>query len=229
MRREARILMNRQRIVAHPPAHLARFDQLLANRRHLYGRELRADRAFIIDVFHDLDGRMPFAECVAPETVVHDGVWRTRGGRRRATATAQQYEHRRAEQDGQRAQDDIEPIHPSGPLCQGSSSSPSSNCSSSSRSCASSTMRRLSATDRKSTRLNSSHEWISYAVFCLKKKINVLSISILGLTGAFWIGVTPLMYAERTLVTIGGAKGIVVLKSGFGGRLDITERLKREV
>src|SRR5207247_8397776 len=27
-----------------------------------------------------------------------------------------------------------------------------------------------SRTDRKSTRLNSSHEWISYAVFCLKKK-----------------------------------------------------------
>src|SRR5207247_11438880 len=25
--------------------------------------------------------------------------------------------------------------------------------------------------DRKSTRLNSSHEWISYAVFCLKNKI----------------------------------------------------------
>src|SRR5207247_7625019 len=28
--------------------------------------------------------------------------------------------------------------------------------------------------DRKSTRLNSSHEWISYAVFCLKKKNNVM-------------------------------------------------------
>src|SRR5207247_11091783 len=27
-----------------------------------------------------------------------------------------------------------------------------------------------SGRDRKSTRLNSSHEWISYAVFCLKKK-----------------------------------------------------------
>src|SRR2546422_4508438 len=27
--------------------------------------------------------------------------------------------------------------------------------------------------DRKSTRLNSSHGYISYAVFCLKKKINV--------------------------------------------------------
>src|SRR5207247_3969817 len=28
----------------------------------------------------------------------------------------------------------------------------------------------LRGADRKSTRLNSSHEWISYAVFCLKKK-----------------------------------------------------------
>src|SRR5438105_10924191 len=26
--------------------------------------------------------------------------------------------------------------------------------------------------DRKSTRLNSSHEWISYAVFCLKKNVD---------------------------------------------------------
>src|SRR5207247_9090697 len=31
-------------------------------------------------------------------------------------------------------------------------------------------VRAPSAPDRKSTRLNSSHEWISYAVFCLKKK-----------------------------------------------------------
>src|SRR5258708_9911866 len=30
------------------------------------------------------------------------------------------------------------------------------------------------AVDRKSTRLNSSHQIISYAVFCLKKKINHL-------------------------------------------------------
>src|SRR6266849_10136845 len=28
--------------------------------------------------------------------------------------------------------------------------------------------------DRKSTRLNSSHEWISYAVFCLKKKNKII-------------------------------------------------------
>src|SRR5688572_31680840 len=32
--------------------------------------------------------------------------------------------------------------------------------------------RRPQAQDRKSTRLNSSHSQISYAVFCLKKKIN---------------------------------------------------------
>src|SRR5438105_11692645 len=31
--------------------------------------------------------------------------------------------------------------------------------------------------DRKSTRLNSSHEWISYAVFCLKKKKNTIQNS----------------------------------------------------
>src|SRR5438105_12864970 len=31
-------------------------------------------------------------------------------------------------------------------------------------------IRLASRADRKSTRLNSSHEWISYAVFCLKKK-----------------------------------------------------------
>src|SRR5438105_5195140 len=30
--------------------------------------------------------------------------------------------------------------------------------------------RAAESADRKSTRLNSSHEWISYAVFCLKKK-----------------------------------------------------------
>src|SRR6266536_4037258 len=31
--------------------------------------------------------------------------------------------------------------------------------------------------DRKSTRLNSSHEWTSYAVFCLKKKIEIYGLT----------------------------------------------------
>src|SRR2546430_11357875 len=38
---------------------------------------------------------------------------------------------------------------------------------------------RLSTRDRKSTRLNSSHSQISYAVFCLKKKLSTSSTLIL--------------------------------------------------
>src|SRR5207247_9165752 len=37
---------------------------------------------------------------------------------------------------------------------------------------------RSATPDRKSTRLNSSHEWISYAVFCLKKKNPITTTSI---------------------------------------------------
>src|SRR6266849_7450240 len=37
--------------------------------------------------------------------------------------------------------------------------------------------------DRKSTRLNSSHEWISYAVFCSKKK-KVLGMIIISNDGS---------------------------------------------
>src|SRR2546422_3683672 len=33
--------------------------------------------------------------------------------------------------------------------------------------------------DRKSTRLNSSHGYISYAVFCLKKKINITYLNVI--------------------------------------------------
>src|SRR5687768_17857547 len=36
------------------------------------------------------------------------------------------------------------------------------------------------AEDRKSTRLNSSHGYISYAVFCLKKKNNTIPLSIIA-------------------------------------------------
>src|SRR5258708_28587154 len=36
------------------------------------------------------------------------------------------------------------------------------------------------ALDRKSTRLNSSHQIISYAVFCLKKKKKIISLMCLG-------------------------------------------------
>src|SRR3989449_6243954 len=36
---------------------------------------------------------------------------------------------------------------------------------------------RMGRADRKSTRLNSSHGYISYAVFCLKKKTNTTMLS----------------------------------------------------
>src|SRR2546422_4612640 len=39
--------------------------------------------------------------------------------------------------------------------------------------------RRASPGDRKSTRLNSSHGYISYAVFCLKKKKKINSIKLI--------------------------------------------------
>src|SRR2546430_9135352 len=38
-------------------------------------------------------------------------------------------------------------------------------------------IRRLRGRDRKSTRLNSSHSQISYAVFCLKKKKNTTRLT----------------------------------------------------
>src|SRR2546430_8948742 len=38
--------------------------------------------------------------------------------------------------------------------------------------------------DRKSTRLNSSHSQISYAVFCLKKKNDTRKVQARGLSGA---------------------------------------------
>src|SRR5262245_4784606 len=57
--------------------------------------------------------------------------------------------------------------------------------------------------DRKSTRLNSSHLGISYAVFCLKKKIIALVARLrLGLAGA-WRGRDPFLLAgERALARL---------------------------
>src|SRR5258708_30730829 len=60
--------------------------------------------------------------------------------------------------------------------------------------------------DRKSTRLNSSHQIISYAVFCLKKKTNITSISRPP-TGLTATGLAPLLmsvyssYAETLLIS----------------------------
>src|SRR5438552_5251421 len=54
---------------------------------------------------------------------------------------------------------------------------------------------RMKAADRKSTRLNSSHQIISYAVFCLKKKKNKIlctdysiKVTIFGLPRLLLVG-----------------------------------------
>src|SRR6202046_5001406 len=50
--------------------------------------------------------------------------------------------------------------------------------------------------DRKSTRLNSSHEWISYAVFCLKKNNQqVLVIAVRGHAAA--LSISPAVAGAR--------------------------------
>src|SRR5260221_8930526 len=53
-------------------------------------------------------------------------------------------------------------------------------------------------TDRKSTRLNSSHTVISYAVFCLKKKTGEEEASTTGLSRGL-IPATPLSRAAMAL------------------------------
>src|SRR5260370_13058097 len=53
--------------------------------------------------------------------------------------------------------------------------------------------------------------------------LNILSISILSLTGPVWSVITPLMYLERTIATLGGAAGVVSPSSGLGGRLDLID------
>src|SRR3989337_1938880 len=57
------------------------------------------------------------------------------------------------------------------------------------------------ALDRKSTRLNSSHGSISYAVFCLKKKTKV---------GAMW-GVLLLLKGELSRAPIGPTPALLFL------------------
>src|SRR5262247_3378632 len=49
------------------------------------------------------------------------------------------------------------------------------------------------ASDRKSTRLNSSHLGISYAVFCLKKKNNRFKVSLL-------VTVSVIFYSSVTII-----------------------------
>src|SRR2546430_13161780 len=57
----------------------------------------------------------------------------------------------------------------------------------------------MHAQDRKSTRLNSSHSQISYAVFCLKKKKKFYSNSLLTSTKAIY-ATSPIVYVPTSTI-----------------------------
>src|SRR5207247_4571240 len=69
-----------------------------------------------------------------------------------------------------------------------------------------------SARDRKSTRLNSSHEWISYAVFCLKKKIMLIRADHAG--GPGLDPVDDVLAGQRRAVITGHAAAGVACQPG---------------
>ena len=60
-----------------------------------------------------------------------------------------------------------------------------------------------------------------YTAMSEQVTLNILSISLLNLTGSFWIGVTPLMFIERTIATLGGFAVIIALKSQLGTTLNL--------
>ncbi len=65
-----------------------------------------------------------------------------------------------------------------------------------------------------------------YTAMSEQVTLNVLSISLLNLTGDFWTIVTPLMFLERTVATLGGFAVIVALKSQLGTRLELGDALR---
>src|SRR6266536_2524565 len=86
--------------------------------------------------------------------------------------------------------------------------------------------------DRKSTRLNSSHEWISYAVFCLKKKnsvhrrdVQVDEEGALGEQDARGGGDGGADRAQRARVVVGERSlarlGLVFFFEGCGAQRDL--------
>src|SRR5438105_12652940 len=75
------------------------------------------------------------------------------------------------------------------------------------------------AEDRKSTRLNSSHEWRSYAVFCLKKKTEVGAQALRICASA------ELFEIMADVVHIAGQQSLGV---GIGSRIDRLGQLDDE-
>ena len=65
-----------------------------------------------------------------------------------------------------------------------------------------------------------------YTAMCEQVTMNVLSISLAHIVGPAWTAITPLMYLERTLATVGGATAIIALKSILGTRIELSHFLR---
>src|ERR1039458_10365677 len=75
-----------------------------------------------------------------------------------------------------------------------------------------------SLTDRKSTRLNSSHLGISYAVFCLKKKNEYGLVSNIMAKNRTWFHFSTLQQADRgrlVLIFVSGLTSPTAVLSSF--------------
>ncbi len=68
---------------------------------------------------------------------------------------------------------------------------------------------------------------VLYTAMCEQVTMNILSISLLNLVGPAWAGITPLMYLERTVATVGGTVAIIALKSTLGTRIELNQFLGR--
>lgn len=63
-----------------------------------------------------------------------------------------------------------------------------------------------------------------YTAMSEQVTLNVISIAVLGLVGGIWTVITPFMFVERTVATLGGTVLIVALKSRLGIKLEASIR-----
>ncbi len=68
-----------------------------------------------------------------------------------------------------------------------------------------------------------------YTAMAWQVTLNILSIGIAHLLDGFWSIVTPFMFFERTVATVGSVALIIALKSRLGTRLGLDIELVREV
>lgn len=65
-----------------------------------------------------------------------------------------------------------------------------------------------------------------YTAMSWQVTLNILFISVTGLTDGFWIGVVPFMFFERSIATITSTSAIIALKSRLGVRFDLGHVLR---